>query len=305
MTGMPGVAFDRALVPAGAVGSTAFGISTTGERPTASGDGTGNFRTVCLYSHMSNDDPIVAPMRIGASHLHVFWGNTGTDAGSTAESIATTGASTCRGGTANRTAYWAPAVIDTHTGAPIAPAMIHVYYKSGYFGLAPSDIHPLPKGLRMVAGNPNATAPQDHMGWKCWDSGRSSTSIPACAAGDPVAMTVDFPQCWDGVHLDSADHRSHMAYPSGGRCPGSHPVGVPVISFNVLYAVTADTDTSRWRLSSDMYAASQPGGYSVHGDWFDGWNEEVKQTWTNGCVRLPVSCGSHMLGDGRVMDGER
>ncbi|MBI4941610.1 MAG: hypothetical protein HY830_12765, partial [Actinobacteria bacterium] len=49
---------------------------------------------------------------------------------------------------------------------------------------------------------------------------------------------------------------------------------------------------------------TMPGGYSVHGDWFDGWDPAVKQTWTDGCVRRPVTCGSHMLGDGRVMEGD-
>ena len=303
--GVPGVAFDPRLVPAGDPGSTAFRIVRTGELPTPSGDGTGNFRTVCAYSHMNNDDPIVAPLRLGASHLHVFWGNTKTDATSTAASLATSGGSTCRGGTANRTAYWAPAVIDTRTGAPQAPALIHVYYKSGYYGIAPGELSPLPDGLRMIAGSSTATGPQDHAGWRCWDAGTPvQATIPACTAGDFVTMTLDFPQCWNGRDLDSADHKSHMAFPVGGRCPASHPVAVPVVSYNVLYPVTASTDTRGWRLSSDTYAASSPGGYSVHGDWFDGWDPAVKRTWTAGCVNRPVTCGSHMLGDGRVMQGD-
>jgi hypothetical protein len=267
--------------------------------------GAPNFRTVCQFSHLNTDDPIVAPMRIGASHLHVFWGNTGTDATSTQASIATSGRSTCRGGTANRTAYWAPAVIDTGTGAPQAPELVHVYYKSGYYGLSPQEIRPLPTGLRMIAGASTATGPQQHAGWKCWEAGGSTTStIPRCPVGDHVVMTLDFPQCWDGRSLDSADHKSHMAYPQGGRCPATHPVAVPVVTFNVLYPVTASSDPGRWRLSSDTYAGSLPGGYSVHGDWFDGWDADVKATWTDGCVRVPVTCGSHMLGDGRVMEGD-
>ena len=303
--GVPGVAFDPRLVPPGDPGSTAFRIVRTGELPTPSGDGTGNFRTVCAYSHMNNDDPIVAPLRLGASHLHVFWGNTKTDATSTAASLATSGGSTCRGGTANRRAYWAPAVIDTRTGAPQAPALIHVYYKSGYYGIAPGELSPLPDGLRMIAGSSTATGPQDHAGWRCWDAGTPvQATIPACTAGDFVTMTLDFPQCWNGRDLDSADHKSHMAFPVGGRCPASHPVAVPVVSYNVLYPVTASTDTRGWRLSSDTYAASSPGGYSVHGDWFDGWDPAVKRTWTAGCVNRPVTCGSHMLGDGRVMQGD-
>ena len=277
----------------------------TGELPTPSGDGTGNFRTVCQYSHMDTVDPIVAPMVLGGSHLHVFWGNTGTGAASTAQSIAGTGRSTCRGGIANRTAYWAPAVIDTGTHAPQAPELIHVYYKSGYYGIAPRDIHPLPDGLRMVAGSATASGPQEHAGWRCWDAGTPvQPTVPQCAVGDFVTMTLDFPQCWNGRDLDSADHRSHMAYPSGGRCPATHPVALPVISYNVLYRVTASTRTARWRLSSDTYATASPGGYSVHGDWFDGWRPALKRVWTNRCVRVPVTCGSHMIGDGRVMQGD-
>jgi hypothetical protein len=300
-----GVAFDPRRIPAGDPGSTAFRIVRTGEQPTPSGDGTGNFRTVCAYSHMNTDDPIVAPMRLGASHLHVFWGNTRTDAMSTAASIATTGGSTCRGGTANRTAYWAPAVVDTRTGTPQAPALIHVYYKSGYYGIAPGEVNPLPDGLRMIAGSSSAAGPQEHAGWRCWDAGTPvQATIPRCAPGDFVTMTLDFPQCWNGRDLDAPDHKSHMAFPVGGRCPASHPVAVPVVSYNVLYPVTAATDTSGWRLSSDTYPASQPGGYSVHGDWFDGWDPAIKRTWTAGCVNRPVTCGSHMLGDGRVMEGD-
>ena len=302
---VPGVPFDPRLVPAGDPGSTAFRIVRTGELPTPSGDGTGNFRTVCAYSHMNNDDPIVAPLRLGASHLHVFWGNTATDATSTAASLATSGGSTCRGGTANRTAYWAPAVIDTRTGAPQAPALVHVYYKSGYYGIAPGEVTPLPDGLRMIAGSSTATGPQDHAGWRCWDAATPvQATIPSCAVGDFVTMTLDFPQCWNGRDLDAPDHKSHMAFPVGGRCPASHPVPVPVVSYNVLYRVTASTDTRAWRLSSDTYSGSQPGGYSVHGDWFDGWDPAVKRTWTDGCVNRPVTCGSHMLGDGRVMQGD-
>ncbi len=50
-----------------------------------------------------------------------------------------------------------------------------------------------------------------------------------------------------------------------------------------------------------MYDAVKPAGYSIHGDWFNGWKDDIKNTWINGCVRRPVSCGSHMLGDGRVI----
>jgi Domain of unknown function (DUF1996) len=301
-----GVAFDPHKIPPGSAGSPAERVRNTGEMPTPSGDGVGNFRTVCTYSHMNTDDPIVFPNQPGMSHLHVFWGNTKVDARSTAGSIRTTGNGTCRGGTINRTGYWAPAVIDTSTGAPIAPELIHVYYKSGYRGVPPGAVKPMPPGLRMVAGNPKASGPQDHMGWKCWNAGGSGVpTIPRCGVGDFVTMTVDFPQCWNGHDIDSADHRAHMAYAVPGHgCPASHPVPLPVISFNVLYPVTRTSNIGAWRLSSDTYEG-KPAGYSVHGDWFDGWKQDIVESWIKGCVNRPVSCGSHMIGDGRVMDGDR
>ena len=61
---------------------------------------------------MSFDDPIVFPGQPGRSHLHTFFGNTGANADSTAESIRGTGNSTCRGGIANRSSYWVPTLID-------------------------------------------------------------------------------------------------------------------------------------------------------------------------------------------------
>lgn len=98
-------------------------------------DGVGSFRTYCFYSHMAADDPLVAPGRPGGSHLHTFFGNTGVDAFSTADSIQFGGESTCRGGTANRSAYWVPSIIDTNTGQAIVPEFLIAYYKTGYTGV--------------------------------------------------------------------------------------------------------------------------------------------------------------------------
>src|SRR5437764_1049725 len=99
-----GPAIDRARLPPPARGAGDERIKPTSEEPNPSTHG--EFRTVCGYSHMAFDDPIVFPRAPGKSHLHVFFGNTRTDAWSTASSIAGSGNSTCRGGIANRSAYW-------------------------------------------------------------------------------------------------------------------------------------------------------------------------------------------------------
>ncbi len=80
---------------------------------------------------------------------------------------------------------------------------------------------------------------------------------------------------------------------------------VPQVSYTVLYRVAAGSDPSAWRLSSDSYDTSKPGGYSIHGDWFDGWDSQLKLTWTERCLRAGKDCSSHMVGDGRVIEGDR
>lgn len=263
----------------------------------------GTFRFDCAYSHMNFDDPIVAPARPGASHLHTFFGNTGVTAVTTTESLVSTGNSTCRGGTVNRSGYWVPSMIDTATGIPIAPDYLQVYYKTGYNGVAPGNVTVIPRGLRMVVGNSRGrSASSGPTTWECLDSrhGELTASIPTnCVAGETMNMQTNFPQCWDGVNLDSPDHASHMTQGSGG-CPVSHPVAIPAITFNVRYRVPA-SGTSTWRLSSDAYSASLPGGYSAHADWWNGWNENIIRTVTQNCLQRALECHMDLLGDGRAL----
>ena len=136
-------------------------------------------------------------------------------------------------------------------------------------------------------------------------SGPMVPTVPrSCAPGEEIAMELFFPQCWNGRDRDSPNHQSHLAYPSeGGGCPASHPVAIPLVSFHVLYAVPAGADLSRWRLSTDVYRADQPGGYAIQGGFINGWKDDIASTWVQDCIRNLGNCGSHMLGDGRVMEG--
>ena len=278
----------------------AANVADAGQRPTP--DTIGAFREPCAFSHMAYDDPIVYPGRPGVSHLHTFFGNTGANAHSTAASIAGSGNSTCAGGTLNRTAYWVPSMIDTADGRPIAPTNSLIYYKTGYLGVKPVDVKAIPNGLRLIAGNSASTGPQAMTGFACVGNGDNNRydTIPACPAGSDVVQSIAFPQCWDGVNLDSPDHKSHMAYAWGG-CPSTHPVALPEIAFQIHYKVTAESPPTRWRLSSDNYDTSKPGGYSSHADWFMGWNEAIMQTFTRSCLNASADCHAYLIGDGRMV----
>ena len=120
----------------------------------------GAFRTVCEFSHMAFDDPIVYPGQPGRSHLHAFFGNTGIDA-QLDRRVRSPAAATRRAVEARSTApaYWAPAIIDTRDGTPVKPDSLISYYKTGYRGIAPAAVQPMPTGLRMIAGDSKASAP--------------------------------------------------------------------------------------------------------------------------------------------------
>ena len=73
----------------------------------------------------------------------------------------------------------------------------------------------------MVAGEPslrsyNDTLEQNAISFACLGTNTAETNgFPNIKCPDGLRAQVFFPSCWNGVDLDSADHKSHMAYPSG------------------------------------------------------------------------------------------
>ena len=301
-----GIQVDPATLPTGDPGVSTHRIGPAQDSKHTS-DGSAQFRTNCRFSHMRYDDPIVAPGQPGASHLHAFFGNTAINANTTPGTVATTGNSTCEGGTANRTAYWAPAVIDTATNTAVVstddPHALQVYYKTGYDGVRPETIQNFPTGLRMIAGNARSTTSQERVSYSCTEGNgpqiANSASFPNCAPGQILVMSIGFPQCWDGVNLDSPDHKSHMAYGAGWPdkgCPSTHPVPLAQVTQNYRYRVTSNT--ANWRLVSDVGVAP---GISGHADWMNGWDPAVFQRVVDNCYKPSRDCSMNLLGDGWML----
>lgn len=285
---------DQALIQGGAPSGS--------PTPTA----TSAFRIECGFSHMNYDDPIVYPGQQGRAHLHTFFGNTGVNYASTYNSLRTTGNSTCSGGILNRSAYWVPTLMNGST--PIAPSRITTYYKSGWPSVPFATIKHIPSGLRMISGDATASTDQNPAGrlfveWLCVSGGGTTPYIPTCNAGDEIQLIIGFPQCWDGINLDSANHKSHMAMPnsySGSGCPSTHPVPIPHIEYLVFWPVTAG-NSANYRLSSDMYSTSIRGGYSAHADYMEGWDPTIRDLFVDQCLVAGKDCQVRWLGDGRAL----
>jgi hypothetical protein len=228
----------------------------------------------CRFTHAAPDDPIVFPGKPGISHFHTFVGNRTTNAFSTYASLRLGGTTCSR--TADRSAYWAPAL---YQGSKlILPTLARIYYRR--HTLAP--VHPFPNGLRMIAGDSGATSVQGTR-VTFWDCGflspvAHSTHIITCPRGESLNLNIDFPECWDGRHLDSPDHKSHMAYMRNGKCPASHPVPVPALATKFSYPIRGGNGL---RLSSG-------GLYSGHADFLNGWDPEAFRELVDGCLNKYV-----------------
>ena len=109
-----------------------------------------------------------------------------------------------------------------------------------------------------------------------------SSTAPACPAepGSGLRLHVTFPNCWNGKQLDSADHKSHMAYSQAGACPTTHPISVPAISLIYHYPVTGQHEIS----------LTSGGQYSGHADFFNAWDAHTLARLVDSCLNELRHC---------------
>jgi hypothetical protein len=257
------------------------------------------FRADCTYSHRLADDPIVFPGLAGASHMPSFFGNKAVDADTTAGDLTKFTATTCKP-VLDHSSYWVPTLYDAATRKPVEPTGFRVYYRS--IRNNSTGVMPIPTGLRMIAGDAKkkVATPRGAQGqFYCAFYGpgdldgvaRSSNgNWPVC---DPKSYAtlhymLQFPDCWDGKHLDSPDHKEHVAYGSDKGCPADHPVRIPSLTFDITYGVKGT--------SQGYYLSSDPTGHtasSMHGDAFLMWDADAMNKRTKDCVLGRHQCDNN------------
>jgi hypothetical protein len=246
----------------------------------------------CPYVGSNWSDPIVYPAQPGVSHRHDYFG-TPADAFTTTESLLATsarcafGANSFKAEPDDHAGYWAPAIIYKRKPIDMSRTQLDAYY---FLGEHHPPVSPFPLGLKIVAGDANATAPQSAqvIRMRCVDNhggrGPNQQSIPDCRKGpyDTVVIVVLFPECWDGVHLDSTDHKSHMAYAISTGCPQTHPVKVPKLSMTIRYL-------GDWHGGPGSQFSSG-GAYSAHADFWNAWVPERQAALVEGCLNALLNC---------------
>jgi hypothetical protein len=245
------------------------------------------FNAACAANHHLSDDPIVFPGMAGASHNHTFMGNTTTNAGTTLASLQA-GSTNCSPAL-DKSAYWIPTLYAN--GQAVDPlGTVTVYYGSRLKD--PSRTQPFPLGFRMIAGDAKQqTDPTpDHQGNHFWCAGpggavgRTADGVmPICAPTANLNYQLVFPDCWDGVHLDSPNHKAHLSNAVDGACPAAFPVPIPNVSFVIAYPL--GMDTSNVTLASGTT-------FSMHGDFYNAWDENAQAERVRNCIDQSAKCNS-------------
>lgn len=307
-------------------------------------DVVGAFRFICRHTNLANDDPTVYPNQPGASHLHdqtgVFGWNASSNYGNLRTGGGGSGCNDVAGAdhnasesthAANRTPYWQPALLDGKGNVIVADFTSFYYKRRPASDPIVSDPNNpqyqgqaviLPNGIKFIFGafpENSATAPNPAIFYGCTNgaAGGSYTNdgtfagAVACAkahSDGTLEVRMSAPDCWDGVHLDTPDHRSHLAYGSYGtwgyyKCPADHPYVIPSFTYAAFYTILAsDTGDIHW--SSDEMDNSKPRGWSFHVDYGpSSWDPTVLQMWTDGCINSFLNCSGGDLGNGQQLKG--
>ncbi|GII53346.1 hypothetical protein Pth03_17350 [Planotetraspora thailandica] len=130
-----------------------------------------------------------------------------------------------------------PGEAEGNIGKILRPRQVRLEFRGNRF----SRVVAMPRFLRMITGDAKAgtNGPANARAqWTCSGfTDRTTTKYPLCPRGSMVLRILDFPSCWDGQNIDSANHRTHVVFPApNGACPAGTRA-IPQLRMTLGYTV--------------------------------------------------------------------
>ncbi|KAI0434371.1 WSC domain-containing protein [Xylaria sp. FL1042] len=274
------MSFSKALLVAALLSAPCVSAQSVGD----------TFTVNCNPLTIQRRDPILSFGKDTSDHVHTVVGATAFKADTTNQDAINSKATTCDK-ILDHSIYWVPQLyhinsdgkyeLVTHKGSAVYYQNRVCDYQKGRtscpniqtnFAAAP------PAGLRMLSGNKDlrtfnqSDITQRAINHHCIGSIDQETNSLPVVHCDTIRSQVTFPPCWDGVNVDTADHKSHMAFPAigdynGGVCPQSHPVAIMQLFYEFHF------DTAKYTDRNFVFAQGDKTGYGFHGDFINGWTD--------------------------------
>ncbi len=234
----------------------------------------------------------------GSAHT-TYFGNTDWAPGSVPATAATSGNSTCAGGTINRSSYWVSTLYDPGTERAVPIKEMSVFY--GVAQLSEEELarlEPFPPGFAFAYGNPAANGPDEATGtviWYCTAEGidEAEKFIRDCPAGSDLEVRFRLPHCWNGSDVSNASADLRSSFPNTA-CPDSHPRTLPAIRVSIVYDVADIENTSRLRVANDD-PSGEVGGVATTIGVVHGWQDDAFQSMVDACLKPSVDCHINIL----------
>ncbi|MFB6553904.1 DUF1996 domain-containing protein [Streptomyces sp. NPDC056405] len=275
---------------------------------------TGSFATSCGVNAeglFNSDNLIAAPgVSNGAHHFHDYVGNQDNDAFSSDEDLAAADTSCADQG--DKSSYYWPVLrlqngtveqdaqspgggIEGNAGEIVTPAEVTLTFE----GNERAKVTEMPRLLRIITGdakafvngNTNANA-----SWSCtgFEDRQLKDKYPLCPSGSDVVRTFTFQSCWDGRNIDSANHRTHVAFAAAdGSCPEGFRA-IPRLVQRVVYDVDAPSLQDGGRtvplFAVDSFPEQLHKPVTDHSDFINVFDEDLMREMAD-CINSGRECG--------------
>ncbi|MFD1656738.1 DUF1996 domain-containing protein [Streptomyces caeni] len=221
------------------------------------GASTGSFVTKCGVNANKNhntDNVIVAPgVKNGAHHLHDYVGNQSNDAFADNDTFAAARTS-CQNQDDKSSYYWPVLRVQDGTQdfdqnddgggkeGNVGRILVAKRAEITFVGSPTSQVVAMPRFLRIITGDAKAftNGPANaNAHWSCtgFEDRQLTEKYPICPQGSKVVRTFAFQSCWDGQNIDSANHRTHVAFAdASGTCQNGFKA-IPQLTMRLVYDV--------------------------------------------------------------------